>query len=244
MWFLQEGMTLETALVVIAALLVTIFVILPIHEWAHGFVAYKLGDTTAKNSGRLTLNPLKHIDPLGASALLLFKFGWARPVPVDPRNFKRPKLGMALTALAGPLSNLIVAVIAFATGCGTYVACGFIEDFYMSKGADVPSFIVMPLVCFITLMFFIYNINLGLAVFNLLPLPPLDGSKILAVFLPDKILNKYYQYESYITIIVFALLFTGALAGPVAFFKEIIIKALERVTIVPLTHLFHFFYKG
>lgn len=227
-------MTLEKALMVISALLVTIFVILPIHEWAHGFVAYKLGDNTAKDSGRLTLNPLKHIDPLGVSALLLFKFGWARPVPVDPRNFKRPKLGMALTALAGPLSNLIVALIFMMI---SFAVFWFREPFISWMGEEVCG-------QFIGIMFLFADVNVGLAVFNLLPLPPLDGSKIFAALLPDKFLSKYYQYEHYITLAVFVLLFTGALAGPVAFLRKVIIKALECVTIVPLTHLFHFFYKG
>ncbi len=241
MWFLQEGMTLGQALVVIFALLLTIFIVLPIHEWAHGFVAYKLGDNTAKNSGRLTLNPLKHIDPLGASALLLFKFGWARPVPVNPRNFKRPKLGMALTALAGPLSNLIVALIALVLATIAYAFGGNILNLMGEQGSN---FFVMPLTCFIMVMFLLYNINLGLAVFNLIPLPPLDGSKILEAFLPDKFLNKYYQYEGYISIIVFALLFTGMLSVPVAFFEKIIFKTLHYVIIAPLTYLFQFLGKG
>lgn len=237
MWFLQEGMTLGQALVVIFALLLTIFIVLPIHEWAHGFVAYKLGDNTAKNSDRLTLNPLKHIDPLGASALLLFKFGWARPVPVNPRNFKRPKLGMALTALAGPLSNLIVALIALVFATIAYAFGGNILNLMGEQGSN---FFVMPFFGFIYFMFLIYNVNLGLAVFNLIPLPPLDGSKILEAFLPDKFLNKYYQYEGYISIIVFALLFTGVLSSPGAFFEKII----HNITMVPLTHLFQFLGKG
>ena len=120
MWFLQNGMTMDVVLMTILALLVTIFVILPIHEWAHGFIAYKLGDKTAKYSGRLTLNPLKHIDPLGAAWMILFRFGWAKPVPVDARNFKNPKVGLALTALAGPVSNLIIAIISALTLNGLF----------------------------------------------------------------------------------------------------------------------------
>ena len=92
MWFLQDGMTLQKAIMNILAILITIFVVMPIHEWTHGFVAYKFGDNTAKYSGRLTLNPLAHIDPLGAAAMILFRFGWAKPVPVDARNFKNPKV--------------------------------------------------------------------------------------------------------------------------------------------------------
>lgn len=234
MWFLQEGMTLEKALVVISALLVTIFVILPIHEWAHGFVAYKLGDNTAKNSGRLTLNPLKHIDPLGASALLLFKFGWARPVPVDPRNFKRPKLGMALTALAGPLSNLIVALIFMMI---SFAVFWFREPFISWMGEEVCG-------QFIGIMFLFADVNVGLAVFNLLPLPPLDGSKIFAALLPDKFLSKYYQYEHYITLAVFVLLFAGVFSVPLALFKNFIFNKMASAASLPFEHLFYFFGKG
>ena len=98
-------------IVYIISSLMVIFLVMPLHEWAHGFVAYKLGDRTAKYQGRLTLNPLAHIDYLGAAMILLIGFGWAKPVPVDPRNFKNPKRDMALTALAGPVSNLLAAVV-------------------------------------------------------------------------------------------------------------------------------------
>lgn len=99
-----------SALAGILACLLIIFLVLPFHEWAHGFAAYKLGDKTAKYSGRLSFNPLTHIDPMGALCLLLFNFGWAKPVPVDPRYFKNPKAGMAIVALAGPMANLVAAV--------------------------------------------------------------------------------------------------------------------------------------
>jgi Zn-dependent protease len=200
MWFLQNGMTIEVVLMTILALLVTIFVILPIHEWAHGFIAYKLGDKTAKYNGRLTLNPLKHIDPLGAASMILFRFGWAKPVPVDARNFKNRKVGMALTALAGPLSNLIVAVVSALTLNGLF-------NFYDVIPEDLFVYIVAFLSTFI-------HLNVSLAVFNLLPLPPLDGSRILGAFLPYKLLYKYYQYERYIMFAVFFLLFTNVLSGP------------------------------
>lgn len=212
MWFLQNGMTMDVVLMTILALLVTIFVILPIHEWAHGFVAYKLGDKTAKYSGRLTLNPLKHIDPLGAASMILFRFGWAKPVPVDARNFKNPKLGMALTALAGPMSNLIIAVI-------SSLALNGLFNFYDVIPGDIFVYIVTFMLTFIRL-------NVGLAVFNLLPLPPLDGSRILGAFLPDKLLYKYYQYERYIMFAVFFLLFTNVLSVPLNYLSGLVFNGM------------------
>ena len=220
MWFLQDGMTLQQALMNILALLITIFVIMPIHEWAHGFVAYKLGDNTAKYSGRLTLNPLSHIDHLGAVSIILFRVGWAKPVPVDARNFKNPKVGMAITALAGPMSNIIVALIA-ALGLNAlnYFGQNFIN-------LDILFYITIFLYCFI-------GIKIGLAVFNLLPLPPLDGSKILAAFLPDNFLFKYYQYERYIMFAVFFLLFTNVLSVPLGFLQNLVLKGVMWLAALP-----------
>lgn len=156
------------------------------HELSHGMVAYWLGDDTAKNQGRLTLNPIKHIDPLGFLSMLLFRFGWARPVPVNPNNFENRKIGMFLVSIAGPMSNFLLAVI-----ISLFINLQITDNFYILQ-------------FFVTLL--IYNIFLGL--FNLLPFPPLDGSKILASILPEKVEYFMYKNERYFYIILIILIFT------------------------------------
>ncbi len=219
MWFLQPGMTIPRALLIIAASLFIVFFIMPLHEFAHGYVAYKLGDNTAKYSGRLTLNPLSHISPLGTAAIILFGFGWAKPVQVDPRNFKNPKVGMALVSAAGPLSNFIVAFLG-----------AFILNAFLTFGSGIPYTLVSYI--FIFLYYFV-SINVCLAVFNLIPLPPLDGSKILAVFLPDRILEFYYRYQGSINLAVFFLLFMGVLSGPLIYINNIMFKWILNISAVP-----------
>ncbi len=164
-----------------------VFCILPIHEFAHAFIAYKLGDHTARLSGRLTLNPLAHIDPIGGLMLLLAGFGYAKAVPVNMRNFKNPKGGMALVALAGPASNLIMAT-AFTTFSVLIAKFGY---------TSLDSGIVNALFTFTS---YAAIINVNLAVFNLLPIPPLDGSRIMNAVLPDRIYFRIMQYERYIMI--------------------------------------------
>jgi len=162
--------------------IVPLLLCLTIHELAHGFTAYKLGDDTAKKMGRLTLNPIKHIDPVGALMMLIIGFGWAKPVPVDMRNFKHPKRHMAITALAGPVSNILLAVILmFIFGFLTYAFNGF----FLSPAGDIVFAI------FIDTVF----ISILLAVFNMLPIPPLDGSKVLFAMLPDETYFKLMQVE-------------------------------------------------
>ena len=166
--------------VYIISALLTIFLVLPLHEAAHGFVAYKLGDDTAKRFGRLTLNPIAHIDYIGAALILIIGFGWAKPVSVDARRFKNPKVGMALTALAGPLSNVFAAVAA------GLLSNTFLLLFYKGIINAGPDIFGVSLLSYLFLFFeFIISINIGLAVFNFLPVPPLDGSKILMAFLPN-----------------------------------------------------------
>lgn len=163
------------------------------HEWAHGYTSYLLGDYTAKRDGRLSLNPLHHIDLYGFLCLMIFHVGWAKPVQINPYMYKNRKLGTAITAFAGPCMNFIVAFVCI-------LVMGFIEKFDMYE---------------FSIFYFMYKlflqtaiISIGLALFNLIPIPPLDGSKIIATILPDCIYNKLMMYEKYgFIILLFFLLF-------------------------------------
>ncbi len=201
---LGDANYLKFAITSVLLALPIILLALCVHEMAHGFIANKLGDPTAKYMGRLTLNPLKHLDPFGFLAMLCFGFGWAKPVPINTRYFKKPRRDTMLCALAGPISNIILAFIFAAAYKLTVVSAG-VNDLgvyiKMRNGADlgVTDFLVLLFSSGIWL-------NLGLAVFNLLPIPPLDGSKVLYSFLPPNAYFKMIQYEQYITIGFFVYL--------------------------------------
>ncbi len=206
----------------IAAILIIIFLVLPFHEWAHAFTAAKLGDTSIKYRGRLTLNPLAHIDPVGALSLLLFGFGWAKPVPVNPRNFKNPRLGMAIVALMGPVANIVAAIVG-----------GLIIN-ALAKFA--PSFIAGTVGGYVLMFFSFYvQINVRLAVFNLLPIPPLDGSKILFVFLPDRAVEWFYRYQRIISMLLLVLLWVGVLTVPLNFLSNYLLKFVSWLTALPFS---------
>lgn len=169
-----------------------------IHELCHGLVAYKLGDNTAKNEGRLTLNPIKHIDIMGLLAMVIFKFGWAKPVPVNMNNFKNPKSGMAITALAGPVSNLLLAALVLLIYGFVYTPLG--------NAGNVGAVLLEMLrtTAYLSCM---------LAVFNIIPIPPLDGSKILFSLLPEREYYKLMQYERFGMILLLIIIVTGTLSS-------------------------------
>ena len=180
---------------------VIVFLILPIHEFAHAWAAHKMGDDTAAYMGRLTLNPLSHIDPIGAVCLVLTGFGWAKPVPINPTKFRKPRFGTSVTAAAGPLSNLIVAFIALVV----YRVLACTE--FIAQGGDMTYFLMYMLSFFV-------QVNIGLAIFNLIPIPPLDGSKIVQYFTSAKFDRMMAQYSQYISIGFMIIVLSGILSRP------------------------------
>ena len=201
----------QTAVLVAASLLCITF-----HETCHGLAAYRLGDNTAKRMGRLSLNPLKHVDLMGLIMMALFRFGWAKPVPVDMRNFKNPKAGMALTALAGPVSNVVLAYAAV-------VLCNFVIFLADRLG---NTWLLLALA-----QFFVYVeiISAGLAVFNVFPIPPLDGSKVLFALLSDRAYDRLMQYEKYGMGLLMALLVTGAIDRPLGAMRDWLLTWLNSL---------------
>ncbi|MBE6780374.1 MAG: site-2 protease family protein [Ruminococcaceae bacterium] len=198
--------------------LVVVFLTLPIHEWAHGFAATKLGDPTPRYQGRLTLNPFAHIDYIGALCIILFGVGWAKPVQINPRNFNNPKMGMAITAFAGPAANIVVATVsllfanAVATfGAGIGVAALYIYMFFVS----------------------IAQINVFLAVFNFIPVPPFDGSRILFAVLPDKYYWRVMQHERILMFAVLIIIATDILDKPLAIVSGAILNAINNFASLP-----------
>lgn len=185
-----------------------------VHEASHGYAAYRLGDPTAKNAGRLTLDPIRHLDPLGTLCLLFFHVGWAKPVPVDTRYFKNPRRDMALVSLAGPLSNFLLAAVLL-----------FVEQFLV-RSAWTPIYILGAMFYYGAVM------SVGLGVFNLIPIPPLDGSKILFSFLPWRASVNLMRYEQFIQFGLLLLLVLGFLDVPLNFCINHVLHFIGRIVTV------------
>ncbi len=188
---------------------------LSFHEFAHGFVSWKLGDPTAKNLGRLTLNPIKHIDPIGFACMALFHFGWAKPVPVNARYYKKPREGMALVALAGPAMNLIL---------------GFFGVALVKLLCLIPisgSFMYNFMSILLSMVWYFCTLNVYLAIFNLIPIPPLDGSRIAFIFLPTKWYFGIMKYERYIAIGMMVLMLLGVFSSTIGWVGTWVIRGFD-----------------
>ena len=196
-------MTTDIRLLILSAL--ATLITLSIHEFSHALAAYKLGDNTAKYMGRLSINPIKHLDPIGALCMVFFRFGWAKPVPIDPRNFKNPKRDFAISALAGPLSNLIIAFLSAFIYLLTYST---LKDVSFTNNLSLQ--IAQNSLDF---LYIFHRINVGLAIFNLIPIPPLDGSRILNAVLPPRLYFKIMKYERTIYFVLIGWLFFGYLVS-------------------------------
>ena len=207
----------------VISVVIVVFLTLPVHEFAHGFVADKLGDPTPRYQGRLTLNPIAHIDPIGALGIVLFGIGWAKPVSVNARYFKNPKWGMALTALAGPVSNVIMAFISLVL-MNLFVFIGGRLEF--SGG------LYLMVIYF---FYYVAKINIYLAVFNFIPVPPFDGSRVLFAFLPTRYYFAVMRYERYIFIALLVVLYFGVLSYPINYLSNLVFDGLSFVAGLPFS---------
>ena len=208
------GFTWENILITLVVYAILILVAFPVHELAHGCMAYKLGDNTAKYEGRLTMNPLAHMDLFGTLMMLLVGVGYAKPVPVNPLRFKNYKSGMALTALAGPLSNLLMAILG--------VAIYRVLTFFVSS-------MTVLYYCQLGLVSLFASVNISLLAFNLLPIPPLDGFRVISYVLPDRWVYKVNRYQQMITLLVVLAVFSGILDKPLDFLHSTIMGGILRM---------------
>ncbi|MBO5743628.1 MAG: site-2 protease family protein [Clostridia bacterium] len=194
-----------------------------LHEFAHGYAAYLMGDPTAKYSGRLSLNPMHHLDLMGALCMLFFRFGWAKPVPIDSRYFKNRRAGIVLVSLAGPFANFILGFLF----CLAYYGI----NAYMSGSFVGPSWVYLKniLPFFSEVCRYGVFMNVGLMIFNLIPIPPLDGSKILMEFLPGRIKYRIYEYERYFGIILIIIVYAGVMSPVLSGLRSYIINFYEYI---------------
>ncbi len=208
---------LQSTLYLLVIRLIVALIALPIHECAHGYAAMRMGDRTAERQGRLTLNPLAHFDIFGTAAIILFGFGWAKPVPINPLNFEKPKKGMMISSLAGPLSNIGLAFISMVLYKFTYIPA------YMGITGAFLSTVQ-------TFLLYMVSINITFGVFNMIPIPPLDGSRLATYFLPRRLYFKIMQYENIIFIGLLVVLWLGILDGPITFVSSAVTSLLDFIT--------------
>ncbi len=224
----QNGDVYSLIAIIITSVIL-IFLCLPSHEFAHAWAATKLGDNTAKYQGRLTLNPLKHLDLIGTAMMLLIGVGYAKPVPVNMFNLKNRKKDMALIALAGPMMNLAFGIV-FA-----FFNILFVK--FVCIPAMLRGYINISLLNLYSVIQFALSttaqISISLAIFNLIPIPPFDGSRILGFFLPDRVYYKIMQYEQIIFIVVMVLLLGGFLSGPLANMMDNVLNGIYWLLCLP-----------
>lgn len=208
----------QQILMMFIARVIIILLILPLHEFAHAWVARRCGDDTAESKGRLTFNPFSHVDPVGAVLLLLTGFGWAKPVPVNPNRMNNPRTGMVWTSLAGPASNLIFAFLAMI-------------PFRLLESIPIHSTSMLRTLSIVySILYFFILVNIGLAVFNLIPIPPLDGSNILMGFLPFKAIIWIQQHQRVISFVFLILILSDFLNTPLSFLQQLIFKGFQFAT--------------
>ncbi len=220
------------------SIIFVVFCTMPVHESAHAFVAHKLGDNTAKHLGRISLNPMRHINYMGTLMMLIFGFGWAEPVPVNQWNFKKPKRDMAIVAAAGPISNILMAVVFFILANIVDLIAGLSGLIVFSGGNEIYYYGVSDTTfnIFNYIIIFLQSaatINIFLAGFNLIPFPPLDGSRIFAAFLPDKWYYKLQMLENYAFIILAVLAATGVLSSVFGFIGNYLQILVDFITVLP-----------
>ena len=203
---------LHSSLIQILVSIPALLLCLSVHEACHGFAAYALGDPTAKQEGRLTFDPLRHLDPIGTLCMLFFHVGWAKPVPINPSYFKNRRVGIALVSLAGPASNFVLALLAL-----------FL--YYPLRLTSSPILTAIALMLYMTAV-----MSIGLGVFNLIPVPPLDGSRILLVVLPQRIYFQIMRYERVIFVILLAAVWAGVLDGVLGTFNDVVWDLLDLGT--------------
>lgn len=223
--YTMAGLNLSTDMLLMYLVrLMIILLINPLHEFAHAFTAHKLGDDTAKNRGRMTIDPIAHIEPFGALLLMLMGFGWAKPVPVNPANFKHRNRDMMLVSIAGPLSNLIAAF----AGMAALQMCGGLKNWvdigmwWCYTDGSSESYLAWMLYCFV-------DVNLLLCLFNLLPVPPLDGSRVLNYFLPPRASLWFMKNSRVFYGLMFFLMLTGILSFPLNIASLLIVRVMARI---------------